>query len=138
MSDTHPVRGNESGSVTVDGVVVPVRPGQTVAGVLLGMGRTSWRSTRRDGRPRGVFCGIGVCFDCLVVVNGVPDVRACLRTVTDGDVIEAQQGTQLPGLATKTSVDRENYVAGRANSPAASPQPVDAAADSGVVEGKER
>jgi hypothetical protein len=48
------------------------------------------------GRPRGIFCGIGVCFDCLVVVNGIPDVRACQRVVVDGDVIRVQHGAELP------------------------------------------
>lgn len=117
MSGGTPLPGKESGTVTVDGVVLPVRAGQTVAGVLLGLGRTSWRSTRRYGRPRGVFCGIGVCFDCLVVVNGVPDVRACLRTVVGGDVIEVQDGARLPYQVTETPVD---------------------GADSGAVEGERR
>ncbi|WP_253769108.1 (2Fe-2S)-binding protein [Goodfellowiella coeruleoviolacea] len=73
--------------MTVDGVAVTARTGQTVAGLLVSAGRTSWRSTRGGGRPRGLFCGIGVCFDCLVEVNGVPDVRACQRLVADGDDI---------------------------------------------------
>lgn len=83
-------------SVVVDGVAVTAGRGQTVAGLLLGMGRVSWRSTRGDGRPRGVFCGIGVCFDCLVVVNGVPDVRACQRRLAPGDVVRTQCGAELP------------------------------------------
>ncbi|WP_326559790.1 (2Fe-2S)-binding protein [Micromonospora sp. NBC_01796] len=74
--------------ITVDGVRVPVRPGQTVAAVLLGGGRLATRRTRIEGRPRGVFCGIGTCFDCLVVCNGEPGVRSCLRPVAPGDVIE--------------------------------------------------
>lgn len=82
--------------VQVDGREVTAVPGQTVAGVLLGAGRSSWRTTRGSGRPRGIFCGIGVCFDCLVVVNGVPDVRACLRQVRDGDDIRVQHGAELP------------------------------------------
>ncbi|MFW5418427.1 (2Fe-2S)-binding protein [Nocardiopsis sp. CNT-189] len=82
--------------IRVDGEEVAARPGQTVAGVLLGMGRRSWRTTRGEGRPRGVFCGIGVCFDCLVVVNGVPDVRACRRRVADGDDVRVQRGAELP------------------------------------------
>ncbi|WP_017593032.1 (2Fe-2S)-binding protein [Nocardiopsis potens] len=82
--------------IRVDGEEVAAEPGQTVAGVLLGMGRRSWRTTRGEGRPRGVFCGIGVCFDCLVVVNGVPDVRACRRRVADGDDVRAQHGAELP------------------------------------------
>ncbi|MGW0517362.1 (2Fe-2S)-binding protein [Crossiella sp. NPDC003009] len=81
--------------VVVDGVAVEAVAGQSVAGLLIGMGRASWRSTRRDGRPRGVFCGIGVCFDCLVVVNGVPDVRACQRVLADGDVVRVQDGAEI-------------------------------------------
>nr|WP_206313542.1 (2Fe-2S)-binding protein [Streptomyces coryli] len=71
-------------------------PGRTVAGLLLAQGRNAWRTTREGGRPRGVFCGIGVCYDCLVVVNGVPDVRACQRLVCDGDDIRTQHGAELP------------------------------------------
>ncbi|WP_063762987.1 FAD-dependent oxidoreductase [Streptomyces rimosus] len=81
--------------VTVDGDEQWARPGQTAASVLLAAGRLSWRTTR-GGRPRGVFCGIGVCHDCLVVVNGVPDVRACRRVVVAGDRIETQVGARLP------------------------------------------
>ncbi|MBB4894821.1 aerobic-type carbon monoxide dehydrogenase small subunit (CoxS/CutS family) [Streptomyces olivoverticillatus] len=86
-------------TVYVDGVPHPARPGQTVAALLLATGRTAWRSTRHGGRPRGLFCGIGVCHDCLVAVNGLPDVRACLREVCDGDRIETQDGATLPGPA---------------------------------------
>ncbi|MFD9895670.1 (2Fe-2S)-binding protein [Amycolatopsis sp. NPDC059027] len=82
--------------VEVDGQTVDAKPGQTVAGLLLGLGRTSWRSTRNGGKPRGVFCGIGVCFDCLVVVNGIPDVRACQRLLADGDDVRTQHGAELP------------------------------------------
>ncbi|MFH8349458.1 FAD-dependent oxidoreductase [Streptomyces sp. NPDC018045] len=81
--------------VTVDGAERWARTGQTAASVLLEAGRASWRTTR-GGRPRGVFCGIGVCHDCLVVVNGVPDVRACRRVVEAGDRIETQEGVRVP------------------------------------------
>ncbi|ANN17448.1 proline dehydrogenase [Amycolatopsis orientalis] len=75
--------------ITVDGEPVAGIAGQSVAGVLLAAGRNSWRTTR-SGAPRGVFCGIGVCFDCLLTVNDVPDVRACLRPAADGDEIRTQ------------------------------------------------
>lgn len=79
-------------SVTFDGVPGQASVGQTVAGYLLARGVLSWHTTRHAGRPRGVFCGIGVCFDCLVRVNGVPDVRACQRVLADGDDIATQDG----------------------------------------------
>lgn len=78
--------------VTFDGTSLDALPGQTIAAVLWSAGRTSWRTTRVDGRPRGVFCGIGVCFDCLVTVNDVPNQRACLVAARPGDVIATQRG----------------------------------------------
>ncbi|MET0136309.1 MAG: 2Fe-2S iron-sulfur cluster-binding protein [Kibdelosporangium sp.] len=57
--------------ITVDGVAVELQPGQTVAAAA----------------PSTVFCGIGVCFACVVTVNGVRDVRACQRIAADGDEV---------------------------------------------------
>ena len=74
----------------IDGRTVAGTPGQTVAGVLLGAGIRTWRTSRANARPRGLFCGIGVCYDCLVTVNGIPDVRACQRQAVDGDIVETQ------------------------------------------------
>lgn len=80
--------------VSIDGVDVPVEPGQSVAAVLISAGgRRSWRTTRHGDRPRGVFCGIGICFDCLVTLNGTPNVRACITPALAGDVISTQKGT---------------------------------------------
>lgn len=81
--------------LTVDGEPVAGLAGQTVAGILLASGRLSWRTTR-SGAPRGVFCGIGACFDCVVTVNGVPDVRACRRRAADGDEIRTQTREEKP------------------------------------------
>jgi predicted molibdopterin-dependent oxidoreductase YjgC len=73
--------------VVFDGRSLPMVPGQSVAAVLLASGIRSWRTTRVLGRPRGVFCGIGVCFDCLVTVNGTASLRACVTEARPGDVI---------------------------------------------------
>ncbi|MFI0806534.1 (2Fe-2S)-binding protein [Streptomyces echinatus] len=86
-------RPGASRTVTFDGRPLAALPGQTVAAALWAAGVTAWRSTRGTGRPRGVFCGIGVCFDCLVTVNGRPNQRACLVPVRPGDVIRTQEGT---------------------------------------------
>ncbi|GAB3155534.1 hypothetical protein GCM10027290_51850 [Micromonospora sonneratiae] len=68
---------------------------RSIAAALLDAGIRSWRTTRFQGRPRGVFCGIGVCFDCLVRVNGVPGQRACLVVANPGDVVDSQDGTEV-------------------------------------------
>ncbi|MEU6731698.1 (2Fe-2S)-binding protein [Streptomyces physcomitrii] len=75
--------------ITVDGEALDGFVGQSIAGVLLAAGRLAWRRGP-SGAPRGVFCGIGVCFDCLVRVNGEPDVRACRRRARDGDTVLTQ------------------------------------------------
>ncbi|MDQ0597612.1 aerobic-type carbon monoxide dehydrogenase small subunit (CoxS/CutS family) [Streptomyces canus] len=80
-------------AVTLDGREIEALPGQTVAAALWAAGVTSWRTTRAEGRPRGVFCGIGVCFDCLVTVNDRPNRRACLVPLRPGDAIRTQEGT---------------------------------------------
>lgn len=84
--------------VSFDGAAIDVLPGQSVAAALWSAGIASWRSTRVAGRPRGVFCGIGVCFDCLVTVNGVPNQRACLLPARPGDVITTQRGDGRAGV----------------------------------------
>ena len=76
-----------------DGRPVPFRPGQTVGAALVADGRLAWRSTRRHSAPRGIFCGIGVCFACLVTVDGRPNERACLVPAVDGLRVSTQEGT---------------------------------------------
>ena len=72
---------------TFDGRPMTAEAGQTVGAALLAAGVRSWRRTRGGGRPRGLFCGIGACFDCLVDVNGDRAVRACLVLVREGDEV---------------------------------------------------
>lgn len=64
------------------------RAGQTLAGVLISNGRRTWRDAQ--GEERGVFCGIGICQDCIITVNGTEGVRACQRTACDGDTLERE------------------------------------------------
>ncbi|WP_433238663.1 (2Fe-2S)-binding protein [Streptosporangium sp. CA-135522] len=79
--------------ISVDGIPVPVIPGQTIGAALHGAGIRSWRATRFGGRPRGLFCGIGVCFDCLVTVNDSPSLRACLVEARPGDRVSTRTET---------------------------------------------
>jgi predicted molibdopterin-dependent oxidoreductase YjgC len=80
-------------TITIDGTPLEAEAGQTIAAALIASGRRSWRTTRARGAPRGAFCAIGVCFDCLATVNGTPNVRACLVTARAGDAVTSQDGT---------------------------------------------
>jgi len=68
----------------VDGQLIPAYEGETVAAALLAAGRRIFRHRVPGGDPRGIFCGIGMCFDCLVTVDGTRIVRACVTPVRDG------------------------------------------------------
>lgn len=72
---------------TFDGTAVDARPGMSVGAALWAVGIRQLRRSRVLGRPRGMYCGIGQCYDCLVHVNGGPAVRACITPVTDGAVV---------------------------------------------------
>lgn len=78
---------------TFDGRPLTALPGQSLGAALWSAGILTWRTTRNTGAPRGVFCGIGVCHDCLATVNGRPNQRACLVAVQPGDTVTTQEGT---------------------------------------------
>ncbi|MGI5256185.1 (2Fe-2S)-binding protein [Streptomyces angustmyceticus] len=78
--------------IRLDGRPLTALPGQSVAAALWAAGVLSWRTTRRGGRPRGAFCGIGSCFDCLATINGRPNQRACLVPARPGDAVITQEG----------------------------------------------
>ena len=75
-------------SILVNGRPMTVRAGQTVAGALLATSQRTLRRTARQGTPRGLFCGMGVCYDCLVTIDGQRNRRACMTMVSDGLRIE--------------------------------------------------
>lgn len=85
---------NTPGAVNVNfnGRPLAAVPGQSIGAALVSNGITAWRSTRKNARPRGLFCGIGVCFDCLVTVDGETNQRACL--------VEVQEGMEIDGSCT--------------------------------------
>ena len=63
-----------------DGAEIEALPGETIAAALAAADIVAVRRTR-SGAPRGPFCGMGVCFDCLVTVDGRSNRRACLTKV---------------------------------------------------------
>ncbi|WP_330261577.1 (2Fe-2S)-binding protein [Streptomyces sp. NBC_00539] len=82
-----------------DGRGLTAESGQSIAAVLWNAGILAWRTTREGGAPRGAFCGIGSCYDCLVTVNGRPNQRACLVPARAGDTVTTQEGTGRADLA---------------------------------------
>ncbi len=83
-----PLEGRNTVTIEVDGQSVQASAGQSVAAALLASDRRVFRRTEKGNAPRSLFCGMGVCFDCLVQIDGEPNVRACMTAVREGMVIE--------------------------------------------------
>lgn len=78
--------------IIVDGHPVAAFEGESVAAALLAASRRALRTTDRRGEPRGLYCGIGVCFDCVMTIDGRPSVRTCQTPVRNGMRVETQAG----------------------------------------------
>ncbi len=81
------VRGRQV-HLQVDGRPVAAFEGESVAAALLAAGVRTLRHSPKRHKPRGLYCGIGLCYECLVTVDGRAAVRACQTAVADGMVIE--------------------------------------------------
>lgn len=94
--EKHPILGEMPGRDTieiyVDGKPYTALAGEMIAAALLANGIKTFRFTRRNHKPRGIYCGIGRCTDCIMTVDGVPNVRTCVTAVQEGMRIETQQG----------------------------------------------
>ena len=89
---TEPAERGPALFFALDGAEVAAYEGESIAAALLASGRRFTRTTERTGEPRGYFCGMGVCQDCLVTVDGSPNVRACMTPVRHGMRVETQRG----------------------------------------------
>lgn len=78
------VQRGKTVSILVNGRQITAYRGESVHAALLAAGYRQLRRSRTSGEARGVFCGMGVCYDCLVQINGVPNQRACMSDVEEG------------------------------------------------------
>jgi D-hydroxyproline dehydrogenase subunit gamma len=79
-------------TISVDGAPIAARAGDSVAAALLAAGIVVCRTTPVGEAPRGPYCMMGVCFDCLVAVDGIGSRQACLVRVREGMRVETQHG----------------------------------------------
>ena len=84
-------------TVFVEGRPVSAREGDSVAAAMLASGIDRCRTTPVSGSPRAPFCMMGVCFDCLVTIDGTGNRQSCLVRVRDGMRIDLQHGKREIG-----------------------------------------
>jgi len=75
-------------TISVNGNPVAAYVGEILLAALFAAGYRSFGHNPVNGSPRGGFCGMGICRECLVTVNGVPGTRACMTFVKDGMEVE--------------------------------------------------
>jgi sarcosine oxidase subunit alpha len=84
-------------TLMVDGKPIRARTGDTVAAAMLAAGIDHCRTTPVTGAPRAPYCLMGVCFDCLVTIDGVGSRQGCLVPVREGMAVETQIGKREAG-----------------------------------------
>lgn len=92
----HPILGEpqkgEKVTFTFDGKTVEGYAGEPIAAALHAAGVMVHRYTKKRHEPRGIFCAIGRCTDCVMVVDGVPNVRTCITPLVAGMDVRTQFG----------------------------------------------
>ena len=92
----HPILGTyEKGALvefTLDGKPIKGYEGEPIAVALRAAGVMTHRHTKKTGEPRGVFCAIGRCTDCVMIVDGVPNIRTCITPLIAGMKVQTQYG----------------------------------------------
>ena len=81
------VRG-EPFEILVDGEAILAFEGETIGAALIAAGLQTFRHTSKRQQPRGIYCGIGLCQECRMTVDGVPNTQACQTLATPGCRVE--------------------------------------------------
>jgi len=93
--NNHPILGlikkRKKVNIEIDGKKIDAYEGEPIAAALWNAGIKNFRYTRKRKELRGFFCGIGLCTDCKMVVNGIHNVRTCITLVQDGMKIRRQR-----------------------------------------------
>lgn len=94
--ETHPILGKRRRKrrvvIEFDGEMIEAEEGEPIAAALMAVGISVFYYTKKNGDPRGLFCAIGRCSDCSMIVDGIPNTRTCVTPVRAGMKIETQHG----------------------------------------------
>lgn len=92
----HPILGEPKKgrlvAFTYDGKQLEGYEGEPIAAALKAAGVMVHRYTQKQHKPRGIFCAIGRCTDCVMVVNGKPNIRTCVTPLEEGMAVQTQYG----------------------------------------------
>ncbi len=94
--ENHPILGEFTKGRKIefefDGKILEGFEGEPIAAALRAHGIVVHRHTSKNAEPRGVFCAIGRCTDCVMVVDGRRNIRTCITPLREGMKVETQEG----------------------------------------------
>lgn len=94
--EEHPILGKQEKGRRVsfyfDGKKLYGYEGEPIAAALKAEGVMVHRYTKKEHKPRGIFCAIGRCTDCVMVVDGKPNIRTCVTPLAEGMQVKTQYG----------------------------------------------
>lgn len=97
--EEHPILGAPQRgrliTFTYNGKSMEGYEGEPVASALHAAGVMVHRYTKKENKPRGIFCAIGRCTDCVMIVDGKPNIRTCVTPLTEGMQVETQYGISV-------------------------------------------
>lgn len=92
----HPIleelKDQKKATLYYNGKPIEAVEGEPIAAALMNAGIRVFRTTAKRHEPRGIFCAIGRCTDCMMIVDGIPNTRTCVTAVKDGMRVEKQEG----------------------------------------------
>ncbi|WP_028467951.1 (2Fe-2S)-binding protein [Neptunomonas japonica] len=91
-------------NLTINGMLVTAPQGQTVWAAMALAGETTTRLSPVTFKARSAYCAMGVCFECMVEINGMPNQQACLFEVKEGMAVRSQKITEQTSLLTSSEI----------------------------------
>ena len=98
----HEIEDQNKVTIDFEGSPLEVRAGETVSAAILAAGTDYTRTSAICGVHRAPYCQMGICFECLMEIDGVPNRQACMIEVREGMKVSRQYGAR--GLSDEVSV----------------------------------
>ena len=86
--------GRKPVNLVFEETTIQANPGDSVAAAILAAGHASTRTTPVSGRRRGPYCMMGICFECLLEIDGIPNRQGCMVTAEDGMTVRRMAGAR--------------------------------------------
>lgn len=94
MKRLHEHQGRERVTIDFEGTRLEVWAGETVAAAVMAAGTDYTRTSAISGAHRAPYCQMGICFECLMEIDGIPNRQACMIEVRDGMKVSRQYGAR--------------------------------------------